>query len=98
MDNGDNDILSPDRGDYFDNNVIDCQVGRGPDNNHPNMLLRRVQRATANTARNIASSPPLPSTLEVLFPSTPIFLGHGRDDEKVSVRLGGQARHALEAL
>lgn len=61
-------------------------------------LQQELQRTAANTARDIASLPPLSAAQEVVFPSTPIFLGHGRNDEKVSVNLGGQAKRVLEAL
>lgn len=60
--------------------------------------LEELQRTAANTARDIASLPSLSAATEVMFPITPIFLGHGRNDEKVSVSLGKQARHVLEAL
>ncbi|KAJ4421734.1 hypothetical protein N0V82_003578 [Gnomoniopsis sp. IMI 355080] len=60
--------------------------------------LPELQRIAANTARDIASLPPLSAAQPVTFPETPVFLGHGRNDEKVSVELGRQARQALEAL
>lgn len=60
--------------------------------------LPELQRTAANTARDIASLPLLPAEQQILFPSTPIFLGHGRNDDKISVDLGGQARRVLEAL
>lgn len=60
--------------------------------------LPELQRTAANTARDIASLPPLSAAQAVTFSGTPVFLGHGRNDEKVSVELGRQARHALEAL
>lgn len=60
--------------------------------------LPELQRAAANTARDIASLPPLSAAQQVTFSGTPVFLGHGRNDEKVSVELGRQARQALEAL
>lgn len=60
--------------------------------------LDELQRTAANTARDIACLPPLPAAQQVIFPSTPVFLGHGRNDEKVSIRLGVQARQVLEAL
>ena len=60
--------------------------------------LHELQRRAADVARDIASLAPLSPSQEVLFPRTPIFLGHGRNDEKVSVDLGGQARSVLQAL
>lgn len=60
--------------------------------------LAELQRTAANTARDIASLPPLSAAQPVTFFGTPVFLGHGRNDDKVSVELGRQARHALEAL
>lgn len=60
--------------------------------------LHELQRTAANTARDIASLPPLPADQPAPFPRTPVFLGHGRHDEKVSVALGGQARRVLGAL
>lgn len=64
----------------------------------PPPLLRDLQRTAANTARDIASLPPLPADQPAPFPRTPVFLGHGRHDEKVLVALGGRARRVLEAL
>ncbi|KAK8185458.1 Alpha/Beta hydrolase protein [Phyllosticta capitalensis] len=62
--------------------------------------LEHLQLRAANTARDIASLPPLPDSPEdsLAFPRTPIFLGHGRHDEKVSVKLGCQTKEVLEAL
>ena len=53
-----------------------------------------------NLARDIASLEPisLPPDTSPPFVNTPIFLGHGAVDEKVSVRLGEEARDALEGL
>lgn len=69
------------------------------EHHHPDLPpLHELQRAAANTARDIASLPPLSADQTVTFPCTPIFLGHGRNDEKVSVHLGGQAIRVLEAL
>lgn len=60
--------------------------------------LGELQVRAANAARDIASLPSLSSGEVPLFPRTPIFLGHGRNDEKVSVRLGQQARDVLLSL
>ncbi|KAK7515863.1 putative phospholipase/carboxylesterase [Phyllosticta citriasiana] len=62
--------------------------------------LEPRQLRAFNTARDIASLPPLSGTLDeaAAFARTPVFLGHGRHDEKVSVKLGSQARAVLEAL
>lgn len=60
--------------------------------------LDNPQLQAANTARDIASLPPLSAEDVTLFPRTPIFLGHGRNDEKVSVNLGKQARDVFKAL
>lgn len=60
--------------------------------------LDNPQLQAANTARDIASLPPLSAEDVALFSRTPIFLGHGRNDEKVSVNLGKQARDVFEAL
>lgn len=60
--------------------------------------LEEVQVRAANVARDIVSLPPLGAEDEAGFSRTPVFLGHGRDDEKVSVGLGRQARDVLEAL
>lgn len=60
--------------------------------------LDNLQLQAANTARDIASLPPLSAEDVALFPRTPIFLGHGRNDEKVSVNLGRQARDVFQAL
>jgi len=50
--------------------------------------------------RDIASLEPisLPSGISPPFVHTPIFLGHGVMDEKVSVRLGEEARDGLKGL
>lgn len=60
--------------------------------------LQEVHRTATNTARDIASLPPLSVAQQVVFPNTPIFLGHGKSDEKVSIDLGVQAKRVLEAL
>jgi hypothetical protein len=60
--------------------------------------LHELQRTAVDVARDIASLALLSPSQEVLFPRTPIFLGHGRNDEKVSVHLGIQARSVLQAL
>lgn len=59
-----------------------------------------IQLQAANTARDIASLPMLSGKPgdEPVFPATPVFLGHGKHDEKVSVNLGAKARDVLEAL
>ncbi|KAF4306977.1 hypothetical protein GTA08_BOTSDO05949 [Botryosphaeria dothidea] len=62
------------------------------------VCLGELQVRAANAARDIASLPSLSSGEVPLFPRTPIFLGHGRNDEKVSVRLGQQARDVLLSL
>lgn len=62
------------------------------------VLLHELQRAAVNTARDIASLPSLSAAQGVVFPSTHVFSGHGRNDEKVSVNLGKQAKYVLEAL
>jgi predicted esterase len=53
-----------------------------------------------NLARDIASLEPIsfPADTSPPFVNTPIFLGHGAVDEKVSVRLGEEARDTLEGL
>ncbi|KAK8176205.1 Alpha/Beta hydrolase protein [Phyllosticta citribraziliensis] len=61
--------------------------------------LELRQLRAVNMARDIASLPPLSGTDEALaFARTPTFLGHGRNDEKVSMKLGSQAKDVLEAL
>lgn len=60
--------------------------------------LDNLQLQAANTARDIACLPLLAAEDVALFPRTPIFLGHGRNDEKVSVNLGKQARDVFQAL
>lgn len=62
------------------------------------MPLHGLHRTAAYTARNIASLLSLSAAQKVIFPSTPIFLGHGRNNEEVSVDLGKQTRHVLTAL
>ncbi|KAJ6593251.1 Alpha/Beta hydrolase protein [Mycena capillaripes] len=63
-----------------------------------NML--RLQLDAANTARDITSLPPhnLAMNKPPAFVRTPIFLGHGKHDEKVVVKLGEQARDVLQHL
>ncbi|KAI9824192.1 MAG: hypothetical protein M1819_000904 [Sarea resinae] len=53
-----------------------------------------------NLARDIASLESISLLPDILppFVHTPIFLGHGAMDEKVSVRLGEEARDTLEKL
>lgn len=87
-DGDEDDIFGSDGGDGHSTANQDCQ----------DVSLHELQRTAANTARDIASLPVLSAAQEVTFASTPIFLGHGRNDEKVSVSLGGQARRVLEAL
>lgn len=62
--------------------------------------LEKIQLRAANTARDIASLPPLSGEGDDVpaFPRTPVFLGHGRNDPKVSVKLAERARDVLEAL
>lgn len=91
----DDDIFGSDAG-GDDEGVTDNQYDEDASKRHTS--LDELQRTAANTARDIACLPPLPAAQEVVFPSTPVFLGHGRNDEKVSVNLGIQARRVLEAL
>lgn len=62
--------------------------------------LEGIQRQAANTARDMASLPMLSGEAgdEPVFPTTPVLLGHGKHDEKVSVNLGAKVREVLEAL
>ncbi|KAB2570461.1 hypothetical protein DBV05_g10875 [Lasiodiplodia theobromae] len=62
--------------------------------------LERIQLRAANTARDIASMPPLSGEGDDVpaFPRTPVFLGHGRNDPKVLVELAERARDVLESL
>ncbi|KAL1865011.1 hypothetical protein Daus18300_007358 [Diaporthe australafricana] len=90
----DNDIFGPDS----DNEDETENRGSEQELDRRYVPLLELQRTAANTARDIASLPSLSAAQEVVFPSTPIFLGHGRNDEKVSVDLGEQARHVLESL
>lgn len=87
-DDDDDDIFGSDGGDEDE----------GGDKDVEDVPLHERQRTAANIARDIASMPALSAAQEVIFSSTPIFLGHGRNDEKVSVNLGKQARRILEAL
>lgn len=59
-----------------------------------------AQLNAANTARDIASLPPLalPKDQVPCFVHTPIFLGHGVYDQKVPMRLGAQAHDVMRAL
>lgn len=91
----DNIFFGSDDGDDDDLGVKQQDDHHQEDDNPP---LHELQRTAANTARDIASLPPLPADQPVPFPRTPVFLGHGRHDEKVSVALGGQARRVLRAL
>ncbi|KAK8151815.1 putative phospholipase/carboxylesterase [Phyllosticta citrichinensis] len=65
---------------------------------HDSLELRQLR--AVNTTRDIASLPPLSRTDEALtFARTPpTFLGHGRNDEKVPIKLGSQEKDVLEAL
>ncbi|KAK0658844.1 hypothetical protein DIS24_g4524 [Lasiodiplodia hormozganensis] len=62
--------------------------------------LEKIQLRAANTARDIASMPPLSGEGDDVpaFPRTPVFLGHGRNDPKVAVQLAERARDVLESL
>ncbi|KAF4536200.1 hypothetical protein BFW01_g5163 [Lasiodiplodia theobromae] len=62
--------------------------------------LEKIQLRAANTARDIASMPPLSGEGDDVpaFPRTPVFLGHGRNDPKVLVELAERARDVLESL
>ncbi|KAJ7270151.1 Alpha/Beta hydrolase protein [Mycena haematopus] len=62
--------------------------------------LVRLQLSAANTARDIASLPALDlgPNKSPAFARTPIFLGHGTHDEKVSISLGRSARDVLQQL
>ncbi|KAK7742151.1 hypothetical protein SLS53_004737 [Cytospora paraplurivora] len=92
-----NPTVTDDREDGDDKyDVFLCSDGEDAGKRH--VTLYELQRSIADTARDIASLPPLPAAQEVMFPSTPIFLGHGRNDDKISVNLGKQARDVLEAL
>ncbi|KAJ6491630.1 putative acyl-protein thioesterase 1,2 [Mycena vitilis] len=58
----------------------------------------RLQLDAANTARDIASLPPLDQNTPPAFARTPIFLGHGKHDDKVVLKLGERARDVLQKL
>ncbi|KAJ7655562.1 putative phospholipase/carboxylesterase [Mycena polygramma] len=62
--------------------------------------LPRLQLDAAITARDIASLPPLDldAGTSPAFARTPVFLGHGKHDEKVVVKLGERARDVLQKL
>lgn len=91
------DVFGPD-GDDEDEDGTHATHQDDQDGGKRGMPLHELQRTAANTARDIASLPSLSTAKKVMFPSTPIFLGHGRHDERISVNLGRQARHVLEAL
>lgn len=89
--------------DIFDSHTDDrggsaSESGDGERAGRRPMPLYELQRNATNTARDIACLPSLDAAQDVLFPRTPIFLGHGRNDEKVQLNLGRQAKDVLEAL
>ncbi|KAK7546558.1 putative phospholipase/carboxylesterase [Phyllosticta citricarpa] len=98
VDHEDDDIFGSDgeHSDYDDGNKDEKDRVEG----EKEESLEPRQLRAFNTARDIASLPPLSGTLDeaAAFARTPVFLGHGRHDEEVSVKLGSQARAVLEAL
>jgi predicted esterase len=66
----------------------------------PDANMTRLQLDAANTARDIASLPPLDldTNKSPAFVHTPVFLGHGKHDEKVALKLGERARDVLQQL
>ncbi|KAF2143193.1 uncharacterized protein K452DRAFT_325823 [Aplosporella prunicola CBS 121167] len=86
------DIFGADDDEEGDFGASEDAVGRQPS------TLEGLQLRAANTARDIASLPPLSAQDTPAFPRTPVFLGHGRSDEKVAVELGEQARDVLGSL
>ncbi|KAJ7496652.1 putative phospholipase/carboxylesterase [Mycena latifolia] len=73
-------------------------AGSEQDDDDANVL--QLQLGAANTARDIASLPPLTlgENQSPSFVHTPVFLGHGMHDDKVPMRLGEQARDVLRSL
>ncbi|KAJ7503168.1 Alpha/Beta hydrolase protein [Mycena galericulata] len=67
---------------------------------NPASDLARLQTSASNTARDIASLLPLflGQDESLAFPQTPVFLGHGKHDQKVPLSLGAQARDVLQRL
>ncbi|KAK8238211.1 Alpha/Beta hydrolase protein [Phyllosticta capitalensis] len=67
----------------------------------PDCVMPKRQTKAADKAREITRLPPLPSlgpAESPAFARTPIFIGHGRHDDLVSMRLGEQARDVLLTL
>ncbi|KAJ7125348.1 Alpha/Beta hydrolase protein [Mycena epipterygia] len=58
----------------------------------------QLQLCAATAARDIVSLPPTALNESPAFVHTPVFLGHGTHDPKVSVKLGEQARDVLQTL
>ncbi|KAJ7143315.1 Alpha/Beta hydrolase protein [Mycena crocata] len=70
----------------------------GATNEDPEHTATSVQLRAVNTARDIASSPPLGKNELPVFTQTPIFLGHGIHDQKVPLKLGEMARDVMQRL